>query len=159
MHYTSFNEIYSIVSEIWKFKKLNLKPSVSNMWTSVGYWTSYQWRQLGMWRSSDPKKWKSKKFSDHKVHRFRVILRVLWYSESISTRTPKICWIDATANYAMTQCLRFCWYDAFRKRKQNFIKSFNARWMLQCNCERQFLKEFYHRQWSSLSLGRLLRVG
>ena len=33
--------------DIKSFKKLNLQTSVSNMWTPVGHWTSWQWHKLG----------------------------------------------------------------------------------------------------------------
>jgi len=36
----SFNKLYSLVAEIKKFKNLNLKTSVSNMWTPIAYWNS-----------------------------------------------------------------------------------------------------------------------
>ena len=41
MNCRSFNKIYSLVAEIQKFKKLNLKTLVSNMRTPVAYWNSW----------------------------------------------------------------------------------------------------------------------
>jgi len=57
---TSLNKMYSIFSETWKFKNLNLKSSVSNMWTPIGYRTSCQWRELcSLEVNLLPNEWKS----------------------------------------------------------------------------------------------------
>jgi len=40
----SFYKIYRLVAEIQKFKKLNLKTSLSNMWTPIAYWNEYRHR-------------------------------------------------------------------------------------------------------------------
>jgi len=126
--YSSVNKMYSLVSEIWKFRKLNLKTSVSNMWTTIGYWTSCQCRQLGRgaWGSTDPKKWKVKIYIIDSIS--------LWYSccnESTATHTAEL--MSLRVAQTTTQCLRFCWcFLGFHKEEQNFIKNFYVKISVRC---------------------------
>ena len=46
VNFTSFSKIHSLVSQIWKFKKLKLKTSVSIVWIPIGYWMSCHCHQL-----------------------------------------------------------------------------------------------------------------
>jgi len=43
---TNVNKIYSLIAEIQKFKKSNLKTLVSNMWTPIAYWNSWTNKQV-----------------------------------------------------------------------------------------------------------------
>jgi len=63
--------------------------------------------------------------------RFRIFLcRRRVAANALRPGPPKICQIDAIASFAnndaMIYFFMFCWYDAFHKGEQNFIKILKA---------------------------------
>ena len=105
VNYASFNKIYSLVSAIWKFKKLKFKTSVSKMRTPIGYWTSWQWRQIWDLGVNCPQ---TNKISENFMIRDSICVSSCC-SEYIATRMPTNCWTDAVANCANNNSMFTSW--------------------------------------------------
>ena len=94
--HTTFNQIYRLVCELWKFKKLNLITSVSNNYDNA-HWLlnelSVASITRGLWIRPD--EMKKRKFNDHKMHRFRIFHCGLHFVVNPYKLIHKLCWIDA----------------------------------------------------------------
>jgi len=143
VNYTNFNKKYVLVSQIWKFKKLNLKTSVLQCMNVTWFLNELPAVSVvGSGAQLTRKKWTSENLVITKCISsvyFIVGFVLQWIHCDPDPR--KVCWIDATANCTNSDalCKRFSllWCFSYSRTEKG-----------KCCSARQLLKEFYHRQWS-----------